>query len=268
MEKKSDYSFEERIRNRNSWLVVISICFLLLLIGFCVVYYLISGQKINLDVPTILSTLLAFFSIYLSAIFYFKATEQSNQFYESSYNHNKNIAESLSGMKGEFGKSLGMIEKHNDVISQRMDRIPWDRIGEKRKEIESIKGETENTLKDLLKDMGIEEDRQAELIKVIENQEEQIGNLQEEIYKLTNNVGVRAKPFDFYNMIADFVQMNDPAWIYSSSEKELSAVFKGYTELLAKSTLKKLMTSGIIDKSRNLTAQGDDLIRTITAEYL
>jgi hypothetical protein len=109
-------SIEIKIKNRNSWTFTIAA---LVLTG-TICNLLISG-KVNIDSATLLSLILAFFSIYLSAQFYFKATEQSNDFYDRSQNHTKDIQFLLAAMDGKFHKSLLLLEKGNDSILQKVE---------------------------------------------------------------------------------------------------------------------------------------------------
>ncbi|TCJ00020.1 hypothetical protein, partial [Cytobacillus praedii] len=76
---KVNENFKNKLKNRYSWLIIGSISSIVAVSSFVVVYNVIAGEKINIDVATVLSTMLAFFSIFLSSFFYFKATEQSNQ---------------------------------------------------------------------------------------------------------------------------------------------------------------------------------------------
>ena len=66
---------------------IISLIFVGLL---CVTIY-----KNSFSVESILSTLLAFFSIFISVFFYFKADETSSKFYDSSYRFMKDISVTL-----------------------------------------------------------------------------------------------------------------------------------------------------------------------------
>ncbi|MFD2133775.1 hypothetical protein ACFSKI_21415 [Pseudogracilibacillus auburnensis] len=145
-------STESIVKNRNSWTFTIAALFVV-----CTICILLLTGKVKVDSATLLSLILAFFSIYLSATFYFKATEQSNNFYNRSYNHTKDIVESLSNMRGEFGKSLNFLEKNSDAMNQRFDRIPWKEMSEKKKKIEKVEKEKEDSIKKMLEEAGVEQ---------------------------------------------------------------------------------------------------------------
>jgi hypothetical protein len=68
--------------------------------------YIIPPTSLSIDFPTLLSLLLALFSVALSALFYFKATDTSNAFYDNTYKFTKDIAELLVKMESGFGERL------------------------------------------------------------------------------------------------------------------------------------------------------------------
>ena len=76
-----------------------------------------SGFSFSLE--SILSTLLAFFSIFISIFFYFKADETSTNFYDSSYKFMKDISVTLGKIEERFGEKLNSL---NDKVSH-LDRI-------------------------------------------------------------------------------------------------------------------------------------------------
>ena len=96
---------------------LISLAFALLI---CFVIY-----SNGLTAESILSMLLAFFSIFISIFFYFKADETSSRFYDSSYEFMKEQSELLGRIEERFGEKFenlfsridhldaGQVEKEN-----------------------------------------------------------------------------------------------------------------------------------------------------------
>jgi len=66
---------------------------------------------LTVDFPTLLSLLLALFSVGLAALFYFKATETSNTFYDNTNNFTKDIAQLLAKMESGFGEKLRNLDE-------------------------------------------------------------------------------------------------------------------------------------------------------------
>lgn len=78
--------------------------------------------KNNFTTESILATLLAFFSIFISLFFYFKTDETSNKFYDSSYKFMKDISVTLGKIEERFGEKLNSL---NEKISH-LDKISSD----------------------------------------------------------------------------------------------------------------------------------------------
>ncbi|MCA9767134.1 MAG: hypothetical protein KC455_12045 [Carnobacterium sp.] len=110
---------ELKIKNRYFWLISINSTIIVLAGAYAFLF-----NDISFSITTLVSVLLAFFSIYLSALFYFKATEQSNEFYDNTYKHTKEIHVLLSKMEGKFNKSLDVIEEGNNTIREKISVRP------------------------------------------------------------------------------------------------------------------------------------------------
>ena len=81
------------------WVKAISALILVALLA-----YKVYSTPITLDIdfPTLLSLLLALFSVALSALFYFKATETSNAFYDNTYKFTRDIAQLLVKIESHY----------------------------------------------------------------------------------------------------------------------------------------------------------------------
>ena len=74
-----------------------------------------SVYKNGASTEAVLSTLLAFFSIFMSVLFYFKSDEASKSFYDSSYNFMKDASILLGRIEERFGAQLSNL---NEKITQ------------------------------------------------------------------------------------------------------------------------------------------------------
>ena len=86
--------------------------------------------KSNFSLDSILSTLLAFFSIFISIFFYFKADETSTNFYNSSYEFMKDISVTLGKIEERFGEKLNSLNEkvsHLDRVSSEASKEIKDR---------------------------------------------------------------------------------------------------------------------------------------------
>ncbi|NBH82384.1 hypothetical protein D7X88_05530 [bacterium C-53] len=117
--------------------ITVSICIILFVLLLCVSVY-----KNNFTAESIFATLLAFFSIFISIFFYFKADETSSRFYESSYQFMKDVSVTLGKIEERFGEKLNSL---NDKISH-LDRIS----SEASNEIKDKTDDKENIIDELM----------------------------------------------------------------------------------------------------------------------
>lgn len=138
----------------------------------CVMFIAIlcySILKSNFSLDSILSTLLAFFSIFISVFFYFKADETSTNFYKSSYEFMKDISVTLGKIEERFGEKLNSL---NDKISH-LDRIS----SETSKEIEDKKDDKAGIINDLMDKANLSEEERNKYKKELEEKDDEIERL-------------------------------------------------------------------------------------------
>jgi ABC-type multidrug transport system fused ATPase/permease subunit len=252
-----------KIKNRYSWLIVaISILSLLIF------SYTLLTDKVDIDGITLLSFILAFFSIYLSATFYFKATEQSNQFYDRSYSHTKDIAESLSSMRGEFGKSLTLLEQHNASLHQRMDSIPWVDLKEKRESLSETQQERDALIDELLTKAGLQSDERKEYEEKLNKYELTISDLKKEINNLrkVNNLDLNGhyadsrEDEDMINTMLFFFVDNEIYRNRINNGEDINKVFSDFMKILDSREKRLLISYGIISEDHALLKKGLSII--------
>ncbi len=135
--------------------------------------YSIVKSEFSLD--SILSTLLAFFSIFISIFFYFKADETSTNFYNSSYEFMKDISVTLGKIEERFGEKLNSL---NDKISH-LDRIS----NETSEEIEGKKDDKDSIINDLMDKANLNEEEKDKYRKELAEKEAEIEVLRSHKYK-------------------------------------------------------------------------------------
>ena len=141
---------------------IISLIFVGLL---CVTIY-----KNSFSVESILSTLLAFFSIFISVFFYFKADETSSKFYDSSYRFMKDISVTLGKIEERFGEKLNSL---NDKVSH-LDR-ERKKVSE---EIEDKQEDKDRMINELMEKANLNAEEKAAYKKELEKKEMEIAQLQ------------------------------------------------------------------------------------------
>ncbi|WP_301108394.1 hypothetical protein [Sporosarcina sp.] len=255
--KKEDYSIQEKIKNRNSWLLVfVGVMFTVLI--FAVVFYrfIINNESTNIDTATILTTLLAFFSIYLAATFYFKATEQSNQFYDRSFSHTRDIAKTLSAMEGKFGEALRNIENYSDRINKRFDNLPLATAGTQNDILKKV----DENMNELIQKMKAGEVSREEL----QRYEKIFSDLQRENESLKKKIHTRKlmKASSVNYLLATIWTLD----LVNNGEIDYSVLTKTIQEDLAEGNISKtildnLFETEMIDEFGNITDTGKNILR-------
>lgn len=134
--------------------------------------YSILKSEFSLD--SILSTFLAFFSIFISIFFYFKADETSTNFYNSSYEFMKDISVTLGKIEERFGEKLNSL---NDKVSH------LDRISSKTsEEIKDKKDDKESIINDLMDKANLNEEEKNKYRKELAEKEAEIEMLRSHKY--------------------------------------------------------------------------------------
>lgn len=137
-------------------------------IGTVMLIGLLCYRLINTDfsLDSILSTLLAFFSIFISIFFYFKADETSTDFYKSSYDFMKDVSVTLGKIEERFGEKLNSL---NDKVSH-LDSIS----SEKSKEIKEQKDDKDKIINELMDKAHLDEEEKKKYRQQLDDRERQI----------------------------------------------------------------------------------------------
>lgn len=150
--------------------VVVSICVIILVIFICAVIY-----KNNFSTESVLATLLAFFSIFVSVFFYFKADETSSKFYDSSYRFMKDISVTLGKIEERFGEKLNSLSdkvSHLDIES----KVATEEIEDKQEDKDRI-------INELMEKANLSEVERSNYKKMLESKDKEIEQLK--VYRRT-----------------------------------------------------------------------------------
>ncbi len=144
--------------------IIVGICTVMFVGLICVCIY-----KNSLTTESILATLLAFFSIFISIFFYFKADETSTKFYDSSYKFMKDISVTLGKIEERFGEKLNSL---NDKVSH-LDNISKDATAE----IEDKKEDKDSIINELMDKAHLSEEERDKYRSEIQSNELEIEQL-------------------------------------------------------------------------------------------
>ena len=129
-----------------------------------------SVYKNGASTEAVLSTLLAFFSIFMSVLFYFKSDEASKSFYDSSYNFMKDASVMLGRIEERFGAQLSNLNEKITQFNQE-SREASEQIHEEETEKYDI-------INDLIKKAGLREDERKYYTEALKEKDEIIRSLE------------------------------------------------------------------------------------------
>mgnify|MGYP000692170904 CR=1 FL=1 len=195
-------SQEEKNTNKlwvKGFLTLANIRDIILLIFLTTVTWKLINSNISISLQSfsftdLLSVLLAFFAIALSAAFYFKASDTSSKFYDNSYKFTKEVSEILGRIESGFGEKLQHIDDGYVGLREKFDKMPFDVTQAKEKEkqeeqhIQEAEDERDKIINDLMKKAkiaGKEKDSLLNQLKTnsseLEHSKAQLRDLQEKI---------------------------------------------------------------------------------------
>lgn len=153
---------------------------------------------LTVDFPTLLSLLLALFSVGLAALFYFKETETSNAFYDNTYKFTKDIAELLVKIESGFGERLRNLDegyssmrsylqsvpsKQNDVVERTKQKLETEQ-----QEIEKVLAERDEIVRQLVERSHLEQEDKEKVLAQLKAKEDELVEAQREVSKLNKRL--------------------------------------------------------------------------------
>lgn len=149
--------------------------------------------ELTVDFPTLLSLLLALFSVALAALFYFKATETSNTFYDNTNNFTKNIAQLLAKMESGFGEKLRNLDEGYSSMRDYLQNSPTinseisetkEKIKDEKEEIEKVIEERNEIVSNLLDRAQLQEEEKNQILSKLKEKEDELSSSQKELNKM------------------------------------------------------------------------------------
>lgn len=211
--------------------------------GICVVMFVLlicaSIYKNSFTTESILSMLLAFFSIFISIFFYFKADETSTKFYDSSYRFMKDISVTLGKIEERFDEKLNSL---NDKVSH-LDRVSKETT----QEIEDKQEDKDSIINELMEKANLNEEEKAKYKQEIEIKEAEIEQLKHHKYKAEREaMRLRRRINESNEELSNYVVKLNPSILFELMEKG------EIPEKVSASTILSLRRYGYIDGEGNI----------------
>lgn len=185
----------------NLWNWVYAICTVIFVFFSMLKLY---SSAFQIDLASLLSIILAVFSIGLSAAFYFKATDTSNRFYQNTYIHSKDIATLLAKIESGFGEKLNNLNSNynnvRDLIQNTTEKKEEinDEMERKNEEIEEIKSSKDKIINDLIDRTNLAEQDREKIKMQLKNKDESLKKAQNNI----SNLESKLARLNSYNPVA------------------------------------------------------------------
>ncbi len=172
----------------NFWRKIIAACVILLTAG-CAVKIALSTMSVTIDFATLLSVLLALFSVALSVLFYFKATETSNAFYDNTYKYTKDIAELLVRIEASFGEKLTHLDAgyRSLVESQKhIHNTPQIKanLEQEKAELEKVLEDRTKIIDELIENSHLESEEKARITEELKAKDQELEDLNRHVNRL------------------------------------------------------------------------------------
>lgn len=171
--------------NVKDWLKIIAGIFVgliaLMFAGLlCVLIY-----RHDFSIDSIVSILLAFFSITIAILFYFKADETSSKFYVKSYDFMKDVSVTLGKIEERFGGKLDNI--NNTLLHLNTEKQ------EKVSALEAAEKSRENLFSEIVDRKDISKEEEEKLKKEINKKNMEIKKLRQSLASLEKKVDLIQK---------------------------------------------------------------------------
>jgi hypothetical protein len=180
------------------WSIVKGVCAIALTVVVCVKIYQ-TPLDLKVDFPTFLSLVLALFSVGLATLFYFKATETSNTFYDNTYKFTKDIAQLLTKMESGFGERLKHLDegyasmrsslesnhpRPNDTAVEKTKQ----KLDEERTELNRVLEQRNKIVRDLIERSQLQSSEKEKFAEALKKKEAELTEMQTGMAKLNKQL--------------------------------------------------------------------------------
>lgn len=260
-----------------------AISFAIVLFSAALCYRLATSQ-FNLDTPTLLSILLAFFSIALSVGFYFKADESSTRFYDNSYRFTKDIAELLVKIESSFGEKLNHIRSSHDSIDQYIRQQSGSQhtleklaeattaLGEAKEKFQEGLSEQEKIFENLLTRANLKEAEKAEIAKEFHLKREEIKSSLDSTDEIKDKIQIIKNNRNALSLVRNYtvgslMKKLSPDFIIESTHSELASAFERIKSRLNRYFLEDLEELGFYN-NESLTNEGYSFFQKVAMDRI
>jgi hypothetical protein len=154
------------------------------------------------DFTALLSLALAVFAVALSALFYFKATETSNAFYDNTYKFSQDIAGLLVRIESGFGERLKHLDDSYTSMRDQLQRYPdtsgvagaKQEIKEEQQQLQEKVKERDQMIQELLARTQMQESERSDFLSRLKEREKELETARQEMQLLQRRLRSISRP--------------------------------------------------------------------------
>ena len=278
----SERTTNEKIAVRNNWLKIFVVVVVIVVLSIKLWQADFSQAFAAFKFSDLLALFLALFAIALSVLFYLKATDTSNIFYDNTYRFTRDVSEILGRVEAGFGEKLAHLDEGYSGLKTAVERIPFDRkqtekdIEEEEQQLQKVEKERAELIENLAERARLEGEEKDRLFERLQKQDEELTSARREIAFL------RHRMIEAEGQIDD----NGPSALSSSFRRYLTRLISGqipkdmlidapmgvlsenFKDILLhgdhpKAFLRDIRRYGIVDEENYLTRRGRELLRKL-----
>ena len=272
------------IRDRMSWLWIGVIALFTIVIGYKLLVTPLNLVEFRFN--DFLALLLAIFAIALSVLFYLKANETANTFYDNTYKFTTVVSEILGRIEAGFGERLRHLDEGYSGLRERFDRIPLDtvkaekQVSEGEKKVKQQEEQRDKLIEDLARKAKLQDEEKRELfarlresedalmktrseLEIVRNELGHAARRQEELYALRERRGFTAERIERMerNVIA---LLGGREFVSSAPDAALQERFSHVRHTLSSSFATELQVAGIMESDFSLSSRAMERIRHVS----
>ncbi|MBN1833888.1 MAG: hypothetical protein JW896_17430 [Deltaproteobacteria bacterium] len=225
----------------------------------------------EIDLSSLLSLLLALFAVFLASLFYFKATETSNRFYDNMNKFTQDISVILGRIEERFGERLRHLDEGYTGLRDRFDRLPFDfkearkKAEKEKKELAKKEEDFEVLFNELMDRATIEEDKRKDYWSRFKDAQEELVRSKQELAKLQDRIRVAEEPPLFRHDLVSLVG----AFLYNPRSPEINdnVIRENFSEYiiphLTEYNALYMQRTGLINEKYSLTEKGLNFVKQL-----
>lgn len=238
------------------------------------------------DFPTLLSLLLALFSVALSALFYFKATDTSNAFYDNTYKFTQQIAELLVKIESGFGERLRHLDEAYHGMRDSFDKLPGrmqvsaakQELVQEQQSVEKLIAERDKIINELASKSQLNTAEKERIISQLQEKDKALGAARAEIAVLSQRLmeaqmhrrhvveGAELDP-ELMHFMRQFMPELGIKDVGNMPPSMITKRFESMIPMLPRSIVSRMQHQGLLSESGALTPEGAIVIRNLFRNY-